>query len=369
MAGQPYSNLRFALAAVIFLFSPCAPHVCAQDLSVITSNDCLKSIILSPSPPDLFWVKQNPEAPVNNEGMDISAQIKNNAEKTDDTVEAAWIYYSVDDGKTWQNVEMTQDDSDDTVWTGGIAGQASGTKIRYVVAARDSGGNFVAEVPENSVWPPDEQNKTFPLHPVVFTDENCSEKNNEPDVDILGVSLSYDKDYLYGKISVEGTVNGGTMASPIKANAYAQAVLNLSTGQEPTVELLQELFTGGQLKGFAVLHAPLAPDLGASAFGWTNPPWAVDARVSQTKLPIPQSESGMEGFAVGKDFYWRVKRGLAGNDPDNMVLTAAVAISITNPTGLIDAVKGGIGSIASFLMGDISTITRAYLREHTVAVK
>lgn len=363
--------MRFAPAVFfVFVFYFVMPVFArAQDLSVITSNDCLKSIILSPSPPDIFWVKQKPENPINNEGIDISAQIKNNAEKTDDTVENAWIYYSVDGGKTWQSAEMAQVENDDTVWKGGIAGQPSGTSIRYVIAAQDSGGNFVAEVPENSIWPPDEKNNSFPLHPVMFTDEDCKEKNNEPDVDILGVSLSYDKEYVYGKISVEGKINGGTMESPIKANAYAQAILNLTPAEEPTVELLQQLFTGGQLKGFAVLYAPLAPDLGAAAFGWTNPPWVIDARVAQTKLPVPQSESGVEGFAVGKDFYWRAKRALAGSDPDNMVLTASAAIAITNPTGLIDAAKGGIGSIASFLMGDISTITRAYLREHVVVVK
>ncbi len=369
MAVQHFARLRFALAAVFVFASHFISPAHAQDLSLITSNECLKSIILSPSPPEIYWVKQNPEAPVNDEGIEISMQIKNNAEKTDDTVEAAWIYYSLDDGKTWQSADMKQDDIDNSVWKGEISGQPSGTKIRYVAAGQDSGGNFAAEVPENPVWPPDEKNKIVPVLPVLFTDEVCAKLNDEQDMDILSVSLSYDKDYLYGKISVRGTVNGGTMSAPIKANAYAQAILNLAPGQEPTVELLQELFTGGKLKGFAVLYAPLAPDLGASAFGWTNPPWAIDARVVQTHLPIPQSESGMEGFTIGKDFYWRAKRALAGSDPDNMVLTAAAAISIANPTALVDAAKGGIGSIASFLTGDISTITRAYLREHVVVVK
>lgn len=340
----------------------------AQDLSVITSNDCLKSIILSPVPPEILWVKQSPENPANIGEIDVSAMIKNNNEHTDDTPQAAWLAYSTDDGKTWQSVEMTQDENDESLWKGSLPGQTAATVLRYVVYAQDSGGNYAAEIPKNTVWPPDEKNNAFPVFPVMSSDENCTEKNNEPDVDILGVSLSYDDAYFYGKISVEGTVNGGTM-SPTKANAYAQAILNLSEGQDPTVELLQKLFTGGDLYGFAMLHAPLAPDLGANAFGWSQPPWAIDARVAQTKMPIPQPESEMEGYSIGKDFYWRAKRALAGKDPDNTVLTAAAAISIVNPMALIDSAKGGIENIMSFLMGDISTITRVYLREHVVVVK
>lgn len=343
-------------------------HARAQNLSMITSNECLKSIILSPVPPEILWVKQNPESPANIGEIEVSAMIKNNAERTDDTPEAAWVSYTTDDGKTWQTVEMAQDENDETLWKGGISGQPAGTTLRYVVYARDSGGNFAAEIPKNTLWPPDEKNNVLPAFPVIASDENCEEKNNEPDVDILGISLSYDDAYFYGKISVEGTVNGGTM-SPIKANAYAQAILNLGAGQDPTFELLQQLFTGGDLKGFSMLHAPLAPELGASAFGWTAPPWAIDTRVAQTKMPVPQPESGMEGFVIGKDFYWRAKRALAGSDPDNTVLTAAAAISILNPMALIDSAKGGIENIASFLMGDVSTITRAYLREHIMVVK
>lgn len=343
-------------------------RVYSQDLSFLTSNECLKSIILSPVPPEIHWVKQTPESPANIGEIEVSAMIKNNNEHTDDTPQAAWLSYTTDDGKTWQTVEMAQDENDETLWKGGIPGQVSGTTLRYVVYAQDSGGNYAAEIPKNALWPPDEKNNLFPAFPVMASDENCQEKNNEPDVDILGVALSYDDTYFYGKISVEGTVNGGTM-SPAKANAYAQAILNLSPGQDPTMDLLQKLFTGGDLHGFAMLHAPLAPDLGASAFGWTSPPWAIDMRVTQTKMPVPQPESGMEGYMIGKDFYWRAKRTLAGNDPDNSVLTVAAAISILDPMALIDSAKGGIENIMSFLMGDISAISRVYFREHVVIVK
>lgn len=369
-------KIQLFLMCLVF-FQPAL--IFAQDLSAVTSNECLKSIVLSPSPPEIFSVSHNPENPAENQEWTVTAKILNDPERTDDTTDTAWVYYSADDGKTWQSVEMEQNEDNESLWQTKIPGQPKDTKIRYVVTSQDSGGNFASEIPKISSWPsPDslskaetveEKSKLFPAFPLTSTDENCTEKNNEPDVDILGVSFSYDDEFVYGKITVEGTVHGGTMQ---KANGYGQAVLNLVPGQDPTVDLVTKLFEGGGLKGFVMLHIPLAPALGANVLGWVESPWAIDSRVATTYQPIPEEESAIVGYEMGRDFYWRAKRSLVGPDPDNLIVTAALAISILNPSSLIDTFRGGggnTGMLIASLLGDISTITRAYLREHMIEVK
>lgn len=340
---KKYAYLVMTLVFVLFF----AKVSLAQEIPILpgTEGGCFGSY-LNDQPPVIGDVKQDPAEAVAGQAVKIIAKIANDEEKTDDTTVSATLHYSADGGKTFTEVELTQDEKDEKMWSGEIPAQAADTEVIYYLSAVDTSNNLTTELPgQNSVWPP-EKDKALVLSPVV-QDEDCDEGTAKADLDILEVQVGYDEKTIYGHIKVQGKINGGTM-SPTFIHAYGAGILNPDKGEDI-------------LKGTALLFAPLLAAAGGSALGWTGDTFCIDARVAETKAPIPQNESGCEAKADGGDLYFKLNRSLLGANPSGVIkILAAAAASTTTD---VSALTTGI------LPQDASPYLYIYLRNHTYKVK
>jgi hypothetical protein len=308
---------------------------------------------LNDQPPIIGKVTQTPQSPKAGEDVTVTAEIYNDVEKTDDTTVSATLRYSTDDGKTWQEIEMTQGEGEkEKEWKAVIPGQPSGTKVIYYVSGIDTSGNLATEMPgKNSVWPPTAENKPLLAAPV--TDPDDAENLVKNDLDYLEFAIGHDDKYVYGSMKVQGKINEGVL-SPPSINAYVVGMLNPDRGEDI-------------LKGVAMAYAPLAMQIGATAFGMSKPYLVIDERIQTTQSVAPYySEMDPDMVPVGNTLYWRILKSAFGKNPSNWCkfLVASGSLNTTDLSGLIQNF-----SLSSLTIGDAAPYIAAYWNSHEYTVK
>lgn len=308
---------------------------------------------LNDQPPIIGKVTQTPQEPKAGEDVTVVAEIYNDVEKTDDVTTQAFLRYSVDGGKTWQTVEMTQGEgAKEKEWTGVIPGQPSGTEVIYYVQGIDTSGNLATEMPGiNKVWPPSEKETPLLAEPV--TDPDDAENLVKADLDYIEFAIGHDEKYVYGRMKVEGKIHEGVL-SPPAINAYVVGMLNPDRGEDI-------------LKGVAMGYAPLAMQIGATAFGMSKPYLVIDERITTTQsVAAYYSEMSPDMVAVGSNLYWRILKSAFGKNPSNWCkfLVASGSLNTTDLSGLIQNF-----SLSALTIGDAAPYIAAYWQTHSYTVK
>jgi len=94
------------------------------------------------TPPQIGDIELDPGSPTYEDTVVIQANITELGEN-DTGVETATLYYSVDGGVTWNNVDMTLVSGDEYngIWEATIPSQPYGTQVQYYITATDYQGN------------------------------------------------------------------------------------------------------------------------------------------------------------------------------------------------------------------------------------
>lgn len=328
----------------------------AQNISIPTNipgleGGCAGTLLNLDPPPYVNEVKIAPEAPKAGEEVTVNASIANDSEKTDAATTSAWLHYSADGGKTFTDVDMEETENKDAkgnkIWSGKIAGQDAGKDVIYYVSAQDDIGNYTSETAgasTDSTFPPAEGKG--PLFSVAVPDEEC--KDAEEGMDVLGVAVGFDDKTLYGSINMRGKVEKGTM-SPVKINAILIGFLNPDKGEDIT-------------KGAALAWIPLAKEAGGAAYGIASDCFAIDARIQQTKQPVPETESGASCVVDGNKLYFKINKSLFGANPSGIL--RFVAITAQANTVDITALTSNIP-----VPQDSTSHVYVYQRTHTYKVQ
>ncbi len=97
--------------------------------------DKIKEIIDTRMSPIVKSVALSPEKPGDNEPVSVTAVIITPDKPNGEEVYEAYVNYSIDDGQTFQAVEMDRSSDRGDTWTGTIPGQPSGTNVIYGIQA------------------------------------------------------------------------------------------------------------------------------------------------------------------------------------------------------------------------------------------
>ncbi len=274
----------------------------------------LRDIQATMYPPEIHKVSISPEKPTENEDIEVVAEIYNDWNVTDDETVEAYIYYSTDEGKSWEEVEMEQDGNDDKKWVAVIPGQKSGTKIIYYLTASDSSGNVITELPcKVTNWPPTKEKPELCLFKGAKDDDPVDDEAEliKDDLDIMETYVGYDDDAIYLKTVVQGKVDQGS-ASPMKINAYAGIILNPDKGSASNILT--------QLIGAA--HAPLAKMAGY------DPCLSIYTR---TGSDIVVGQEGVSCKADESNLYIRIDNSVIGKNPSKKLkLISGVTATVTS---------------------------------------
>lgn len=220
------------LLAFVFLFF--ADKTCAFDLPFVPKGGY--SNILQYTPPSIISVSISSNLPQEEMPVEVSAVIFNNPKETDDFTTSAILHYSLDKGKSWQEVEMEQDDDDENLWRATIPGQPRGAYVLYYLSALDTSNNIASETPGGEVpWPLTEGKGLVK----VVDDPDDKGKVVADDLDIREAYIGYDGENIYIKWEVEGAFTAGTL-TPTYAHIYALVMLNLDKEVERIIEKLRE---------------------------------------------------------------------------------------------------------------------------------
>lgn len=185
---------------------------CILSLVIVFVSFCLcfaeVKIPLNRYPPIIEKVNISPENPTTTEEVQIKAKIYNDPQKTEAEVFEANLYYSNDNSKSWEKIEMEQDEEDKTLWTAKIPPQKEG-KIIFYISAKDSAGSISTELPlkmeltEKDFFNDEQTNRM-----VLFLEDE-EEKDVPGDMDIKEGWIGYDDENIYVKILFKGKVIGG----------------------------------------------------------------------------------------------------------------------------------------------------------------
>lgn len=353
--GSRGVNFVFCLGFLVLFLSGA---LYAQNISIPTNmpglqGGCAGTLLNLDPPPFIYDVKIAPEAPKAGEEVTVSAAIANDKEKTDSETQSAWLHFSADGGKTVTNVDMEKTENKDAkgheIWSAKIPGQDAGKNVLYYVSAQDDISNYSSETfgpSTDGTLPPDKEKGKGPLFAAPVPDEEC--KDAEAALDIKGVAVGYDDKVLYGAITMREKVDKGTM-SPTKINALIIGFLNPDKGEDIT-------------KGAALIWAPLAKDAGGAAYGIASDCFAIDARIQQTKQPVPDSESGAQCVADGNTLYFKINRALFGSNPSGIIRYVALA-------GQINTIDISALTSSPPVPQDATSHVYNYLRTHSYKVQ
>jgi hypothetical protein len=260
--------LLISMAALLLI--PSVAAYAQLDALPAELKDRIEDLLATRFPPQLKSVTIEPEAPAADEAITVTAEISNDSEVTEDETTEAYIFFSIDGGESWEEVEMESDD--DKTWTGEIPGQESGTDVIWGIRAVDSSGNFYTDVPCQMAEAPggadyiakdclaediaqcEEDMLPMTCMVAAANDETPIDDDDSfapPDFDYQNFHIGYDKDKIYLDLTVQGKVSDGKVA-PMSINIYAAVLINVDKAGNSTD--LNELLNAGA----ALVHAPLA---------------------------------------------------------------------------------------------------------------
>ncbi|MEW5947548.1 MAG: hypothetical protein AB1742_15270 [bacterium] len=311
-------------------------------------------------PPLITGVQHEPSEPDVDEDIEVAARIEEIKFSPDSInyVDEAFLYYSMDDGETWEEVEMYQSDDDESIWTGEIPAMGEDCEIVYRITATDSEGNKAIEMPfpviEREGEEPagdDESGSSSDLAPVdleeVMGDEDDPEREIPSYLDILSLRFGYtDEEYIF-RVTFEDAPTPGTV-SPIDANGYAVVLINSRPVISPDIAR----------HAWAWYYAPAADIAPAHPdFGKIPPVALVHANPENLRRPIFETE-GFDYTMDGNVLNLGINREfLAESLSDTVVLAAGNA-----------RVTGSDFFHLNFAMGDITRPAVVYMRGHTITV-
>lgn len=245
---KPWKTILYVATLMMFLGTP--PHASAQTLSDAAlppgTEELLKEIQRTMYPPWLYRVTLKPDPPIAGEPITVTAEIYNDPDKTDDDTIEAYLFYSMDQGETWETLEM-DDNKTNREWTVEMPAFEQGDEVWYGFRAGDATGNVFTETPcYITTWPPLDDTCMFDF----AVDEPPVDDPNRliPDnFDFLTIRGGVDEDNLYLELNVQGSIEPGSV-SPVFLHLFGFAVANLDQGDPADVVS----------QGFLAIHAPLA---------------------------------------------------------------------------------------------------------------
>lgn len=281
-----------AMAFAVLLARPAAAQLGGFNLT-----DQIKDILAAAIPPFLGVVTTDPEEPAAGEDVTVYASVNTMPLIDDETmssVDEAYLYYSTDEGESWEEVEMEEED--DGLWTGEIPGQDSGTKVLYYVRAMSEVGDFDLEAMGKEITLDIGKSQAFELHEaanfgddfekltVVIEDEDDAVKP-KPFQNYESFAAGADDEKLYLRMKLTDKMDGGKM-SPLNGNGYLIVFLDMTmpfedfdareTSTEDYAKKIQSAFPFNDLEALAGKHAdrlsvwhwlPLASSIGAMLGG------------------------------------------------------------------------------------------------------
>jgi len=256
---KTYSLLRTCTLIALAICSLPAPPASAQgfggDISGV--SDFLRFL-----PPVITSVKHYPSEPAPDQEVTVKARVGRISLGEDyEYVEAVILYYSADNGETWEEIYMEEDDSG-LNWTEYIPGLPEGTEVVYHVKAVDSVGNIAQELPPADSMKVEwfdlldagEDEGEIPHDYLVhlYDHENAPGIEVPDYFDVLSVSFGYDEYSYYFRIEFEGPVKEGSI-TPLDANAYAFLLINKSLVLSPKImKSLREYGERGEVDESAI---------------------------------------------------------------------------------------------------------------------
>lgn len=210
------------------------------------TQEVLEEIQRTMYPPWLHAVTLEPDPPRAGEPTRVSAEIYSDANKINDKAIEAYIFYSTDEARTWEVIEM-EDNGSARFWEAELPPFERGTEVWYGFSAGDATGNVFMETPcYVTTWPPEDDTCMFDI----ALDEPPVDDPRQlipNDFDIRHMKAGVDEDNLYIEMTVEGSIEPGSV-SPAYMHLYGFGVANMDKGN-PTDIVSQ---------GFLGLYVPLA---------------------------------------------------------------------------------------------------------------
>ncbi len=276
------------------------------------TEDTLYDLQATMYPPEIHGVTLDPETPKAGVPTTVTAKIFNDPNITDDETLEAWLIYSLDDGETWEYVDMDPS-KDMRTWTGTIPGFDAGVEVLYGFRATDSSDNLYTEIPcLVTSWPPKGDTCMFDLAP----DEDPLDDESQvtpDDFDIMNFKAGVDEEYLYVEMEVQGKIEPGSI-SPVYVHLYGFVMHNPDIGNPSDI-----LTTG-----FIGIYAPHGEAL---------------TYYKCMTLSYPMDEvlidnSQMTCLAEGSKLWFKVKDSAIGNNPSGIIKLLAANGVVTSITPL-----------------------------------
>ena len=197
--------------------------------------------------PVLESVRRTPAMPLAGQDVRVSAVVRRSVAQASLPVKRVALTWSVDDGATWESVDMLRDDNDPEYYVADIPAAAAGQKVRYYVSAWDVSGGMSSEMPAYAQGFPKDTANMLSVH-----DENAPDHVLPQAVDVTGLYFGYDDEHFYVRAELEGKPGKGNMATT-GANMYLIPVLNLdkASGIEDfmNIDMLVYAPLAGQMLG------------------------------------------------------------------------------------------------------------------------
>lgn len=204
-------------------------------------------------PPRIQDVNVVPEHPGEGEDVTISVMSTTDIDDEDAAVVSMRVFWSGDNGLTWNVVDMDYD-GDTDLWSGIIPGQESGTEVVWGLRAADTFDNVYMDAPCMVDMPIDK----MPLEDVICSinnldncrifahtecvfslaqDENIviKDMNTPESLDFLDVRFGFDENKFYFDLVLKGEWTAGS-ASPLDIFGHGIVFLDFNTDNYPALD-------------------------------------------------------------------------------------------------------------------------------------
>lgn len=288
--------------------------------------------------PEIKDVAMTPSIPRAKDSVTVSAQISNNPDLTDISVTSeAALLYSLDNGKSFQEVKMERDSTGIT-WSGTIPKQKKGARILYAIKAKDNTGNLAIEIPS-----------TGTLSEGALT-QVCADPDDPSDwvpddLDVLGIWTGANADKIMVKVKVQGSFSTKGKKDGM-VHAYASPLIN------PDTPSSFDLFTAK-----ALLYAPLMQFIGAEPFGLYDLMTVMSGKITDALVKDASVKILRDAEKSPDTLTFELNRTALGDNPSSAFKVSAMTLGFADIKEL------------STVPWDATHYTMVYVRNHEYEVK